>query len=80
MHIKEIKISMLANNNYTVLKNEKLFPTLVLLLHLSKPTSNPPSPGNGKTASVQHLANRLGKKLVVVNMSQQSDPSDLVGG
>ena len=36
--------------------------------------------GNGKTASVQHLAARTGNQLVVINMSQQSDTSDLIGG
>ena len=36
--------------------------------------------GTGKTAIVQHLANCLGRKLVVVNLSQQSEGSDLLGG
>ncbi|KAL5263839.1 hypothetical protein ACHWQZ_G005046 [Mnemiopsis leidyi] len=36
--------------------------------------------GNGKTASVQQLAARTGNNLVVINMSQQSDAADLIGG
>ena len=36
--------------------------------------------GTGKTTIVQHLASELRKKLVVINMSQQSDSSDLMGG
>lgn len=36
--------------------------------------------GVGKTTAVQYLANQLGKKLVVVNMSQQSEAGDLLGG
>ncbi|KAM7344790.1 midasin [Cochliomyia hominivorax] len=36
--------------------------------------------GVGKTSSVQYLAARTGHKLVVVNMNNQSDVSDLVGG
>ncbi|KNC81071.1 hypothetical protein SARC_06594 [Sphaeroforma arctica JP610] len=36
--------------------------------------------GTGKTTLVQRLALSMNQKLVVVNMSQQSDLSDLVGG
>lgn len=36
--------------------------------------------GVGKTSSVQYLAARTRHKLVVVNMNNQSDVSDLVGG
>lgn len=36
--------------------------------------------GVGKTSSVQYLAARTKHKLVVVNMNNQSDVSDLVGG
>ncbi|XP_063233945.1 LOW QUALITY PROTEIN: midasin-like [Bacillus rossius redtenbacheri] len=34
----------------------------------------------GKTLMVQHLAELTGNKVVVVNLSQQSDPADLLGG
>ncbi|KAJ7963223.1 Midasin [Quillaja saponaria] len=36
--------------------------------------------GTGKTTLVQNLALRLGQKLTVLNLSQQSDVADLVGG
>lgn len=36
--------------------------------------------GVGKTSAVQYLAERTQHKLVVVNMNNQSDVSDLVGG
>ncbi|RWS31507.1 midasin-like protein [Leptotrombidium deliense] len=36
--------------------------------------------GTGKTSSIQYLAHLLNKKLVVVNMNQQSDTCDLLGG
>jgi midasin len=36
--------------------------------------------GTGKTTLVQNLALRLGQKLTVLNMSQQSDAADLLGG
>ena len=37
-------------------------------------------PGVGKTTLVQELASSLGQKLVVVNLSNQSEGSDLLGG
>ncbi|CAH0590186.1 unnamed protein product [Chrysodeixis includens] len=48
-------------------------------------TSNEPvllvgETGTGKTSSVQYLARQTGHKLVVVNMNQQSDSADLLGG
>nr|XP_017246046.1 PREDICTED: midasin isoform X2 [Daucus carota subsp. sativus] len=36
--------------------------------------------GTGKTTLVQNLARRLGQKLTVLNLSQQSDVADLLGG
>ncbi|GFY97181.1 midasin-like protein [Actinidia rufa] len=36
--------------------------------------------GTGKTTLVQSLALRLGRKLTVLNLSQQSDVTDLLGG
>lgn len=36
--------------------------------------------GVGKTSSVQYLAHQTNHKLVVVNMNNQSDVSDLIGG
>ncbi|GBP23274.1 Midasin [Eumeta japonica] len=36
--------------------------------------------GTGKTSSIQYLAKQTGNKLVVINMNQQSDSADLLGG
>ncbi|KAL4625562.1 hypothetical protein ACB092_05G035400 [Castanea dentata] len=36
--------------------------------------------GTGKTTLVQYLATKLGQKLTVLNLSQQSDVADLLGG
>lgn len=36
--------------------------------------------GTGKTSTVQFLARTLGQELVVINMNQQSDSADLLGG
>ncbi|XP_022815663.1 midasin isoform X2 [Spodoptera litura] len=48
-------------------------------------TSNEPvllvgETGTGKTSSVQYIARQTGNKLVVINMNQQSDSADLLGG
>ena len=36
--------------------------------------------GTGKTSLVQHLASLVGAHMVVVNLNQQSDSGDLLGG
>lgn len=36
--------------------------------------------GTGKTSSIQYLAKQTGHKLIVINMNQQSDSADLLGG
>jgi midasin len=36
--------------------------------------------GTGKTSAVQYLADKTGHHLVVINMNQQSDSADLLGG
>lgn len=36
--------------------------------------------GTGKTTSIQYLAHIIGQKLIVINMNQQSDSADLLGG
>ena len=36
--------------------------------------------GVGKTAAVQFLAHQLGHPLRIINMNQQSDVADLLGG
>jgi len=36
--------------------------------------------GCGKTTTVQHLATQLNQKLIVLNLNQQSDSADLLGG
>jgi midasin len=36
--------------------------------------------GTGKTTAVQYLAEKTGHHLVVINMNQQSDSADLLGG
>ncbi|KYN19484.1 Midasin [Trachymyrmex cornetzi] len=36
--------------------------------------------GTGKTSSIQYLARSIGHRLIVINMNQQSESADLLGG
>ena len=36
--------------------------------------------GTGKTSSVQHIAHAVGQRLTVINLNQQTDAADLLGG
>eukprot|EP00727_Mastigamoeba_balamuthi_P013922 m51a1_g9152 hypothetical protein (5493) ;mRNA; r:105121-123237 len=49
-------------------------------VNLNEPVLLVGETGCGKTSVVQHLASLCGVKLVVQNLSQQSDSSDLLGG
>lgn len=49
-------------------------------LRFSEPTLLVGETGIGKTAAIQQLAKLLRQKLTVVNLSQQSESSDLLGG
>ena len=49
-------------------------------IKLSEPVLLVGETGTGKTSIVQYIANQLGKKLIVQNLSQQSDSTDLLGG
>ncbi|XP_018570303.1 midasin [Anoplophora glabripennis] len=61
-------------------------PTSILLerimccINLNEPVLLVGETGTGKTSSVQYLAHTIGQKLVVINMNQQSDSADLLGG
>lgn len=61
-------------------------PTRVLLERLAAAVSHAEpvlltgETGTGKTAAVAELARRVGKTLVALNLSQQTDAADLFGG
>lgn len=61
-------------------------PSLVVLeriaaaIALAEPTLLVGETGTGKTTSVQHLATLVGKPLTALNLSTQTETSDLVGG
>ncbi|KRZ96239.1 Midasin [Trichinella sp. T8] len=53
---------------------------LARAVSLSEPFLLVGETGCGKTAAVQFLAERLGVELTIINMSQQSEITDLIGG
>ncbi|CAO3637326.1 unnamed protein product [Cunninghamella blakesleeana] len=58
----------------------RLMERIGVSIHLNEPVLLVGETGTGKTTVVQHLADMMHQNLVVVNMSQQSDSSDLLGG
>ncbi|CAH0557511.1 unnamed protein product [Brassicogethes aeneus] len=57
-----------------------LLERIMCCVNLKEPVLLVGETGTGKTSSVQFLANTIGQKLVVINMNQQSDSADLLGG
>ena len=53
---------------------------LAVCLRLSEPVLMVGETGTGKTAAVGHLAELLGKRLTALNLSNQTEAGDLVGG
>ncbi|KAJ9076840.1 AAA ATPase midasin [Entomophthora muscae] len=53
---------------------------ILACVHLTEPVLLVGETGTGKTTVVQHLAGLMNQKLIAVNLSQQSDSSDLLGG
>lgn len=49
-------------------------------IHHREPVLLTGETGTGKTSLVQHLASLVGAEMVVVNLNQQSDAGDLLGG
>ncbi|KAJ1336600.1 hypothetical protein BSLG_007382 [Batrachochytrium salamandrivorans] len=58
----------------------RLIERLAVAVSLCEPILLVGETGTGKTTVVQHLASHVGSKLTVINMSQQSDSTDLLGG
>lgn len=57
-----------------------LLERLAVCAQLSEPVLMVGETGTGKTAAVGHLADRLGRNLVALNLSNQTEASDLLGG
>lgn len=87
----EVGRAFLARNENCMMgvQEQKYFftrPSAVLLeritccVSLKEPVLLVGETGTGKTSSVQFLASVTGQKLIVINMNQQSDSADLLGG
>ena len=57
-----------------------LLETLGISIVTGDPTLLVGETGTGKTTTISHLAELLGVELIVINLSQQSDITDLMGG
>ncbi|CAG8555969.1 630_t:CDS:2, partial [Paraglomus occultum] len=71
-----VKKKTFANTSHSL----QLMERLAVCVHLCEPVLLVGETGTGKTTVVQHLADLMNQNLVVVNLSQQSDSSDLLGG
>lgn len=65
-----------ALNGYTL----RLLEQAAVAINQREPLLLVGETGIGKTAAIQHLAFQLGQKLEAINLSQQSESSDLLGG
>lgn len=59
---------------------KRLLEQIAIAVKLSEPVLLVGETGIGKTTVVQQLAETLGNKLIAVNLSQQSEVGDLLGG
>ena len=69
-----------SQNFAATFQSKRLLERLVTCVDRQEPVLLVGETGTGKTTVTQYLASQLGKKLIVFNMSQQSDSSDLLGG
>ncbi|KAF5303068.1 hypothetical protein FQR65_LT08397 [Abscondita terminalis] len=58
----------------------RLLEQIMCCIKMKEPVLLVGETGTGKTSAIQYLAYVLGVKLVVINMNQQSDSADLLGG
>lgn len=87
-HLVAGRVVLTRNNNEFMRHVRYSFtrPSSVLLerimccIQLQEPVLLVGETGTGKTSCVQYLAHTIGQKLVVINMNQQSDSADLLGG
>ncbi|KAL8757568.1 MAG: hypothetical protein Q9184_004174 [Pyrenodesmia sp. 2 TL-2023] len=74
--IQKPKSSNFATTNLVLRHLE----SVAVAINMGEPCLLVGETGTGKTTIVQQLAESLGKKLEVVNLSQQSEAGDLLGG
>ncbi|XP_022106859.1 midasin-like [Acanthaster planci] len=77
--IPEIKKSRHSNFAFTR-PASILLERIALCINNNEPVLLVGETGTGKTSCVQYLADLTGQKLKVINMNQQSDSTDLLGG
>ncbi|KAJ1335200.1 midasin [Microdochium nivale] len=65
-----------ANTNHA----KRLLESIAVAVKLREPVLLVGETGIGKTTVIQQLSDQLGHKLVAVNLSQQSEAGDLLGG
>ncbi|CAH6790218.1 midasin [Phodopus roborovskii] len=75
VHIQKEKYTFAATRPSSVLLEQ-----LAVCVSQGEPVLLVGETGTGKTSAVQHLARATGHHLRVVNMNQQSDTADLLGG
>ncbi|WWC86817.1 uncharacterized protein L201_001696 [Kwoniella dendrophila CBS 6074] len=90
LHIGRIVMDVAASSRREAASSSRPFaltkPSLVLLeriavsLALGEPTLLVGETGTGKTTAVQHIASIVKKPLTVLNLSMQTESSDLLGG
>lgn len=70
-----------ASRPYALTKPSRIvLEKLAVCLRLSEPVLMVGETGTGKTAAVGHLAELMGKNLTALNLSNQTEAGDLVGG
>ncbi len=70
-----------ASNSFATTNHAKrLMEQIGVSLTMIEPTLLVGETGTGKTTIVQQMAELMGKKLTVINVSQQTESSDLLGG
>ncbi|KAH0536881.1 hypothetical protein FGG08_006284 [Glutinoglossum americanum] len=76
----KIKIAGEGRPFATTTHTLRLMEQIAVAIQMSEPVLLVGETGTGKTSVVQQLAALLGNKLTVVNLSQQSESGDLLGG
>ncbi|XP_073983569.1 midasin isoform X4 [Rhodnius prolixus] len=77
-----VTLEELSHNLKFALTRESccLLERIAVCISLNEPTLLVGETGTGKTSTIQLLARQTGHNLIVINMNQQSDSSDLLGG
>lgn len=79
--VKQNVENLVYDNNFCFTRSSAcLLERITCCVNLKEPVLLVGETGTGKTSTVQFIANRIGQKLIVINMNQQSDSADLLGG